>query len=93
MSRDHRPMVYYGPLPQPLPRAPLREFYLRVSCGHHFGRAAPWQPKLCQVWTGAEVPKMRPSKPAPYPIDPPDPITALRFRMEQQGLKSKDLAP
>jgi HTH-type transcriptional regulator/antitoxin HigA len=28
-----------------------------------------------------------------YPIDPPDPITALRFRMEQQGLKAKDLAP
>ena len=28
-----------------------------------------------------------------YPIDPPDPITALRFRMEQQGLKPKDLSP
>jgi HTH-type transcriptional regulator/antitoxin HigA len=28
-----------------------------------------------------------------YPIDPPDPITALRFRMEQQGLKPKDLVP
>ena len=28
-----------------------------------------------------------------YPIDPPDPITALRFRMEQAGLKPKDLIP
>lgn len=28
-----------------------------------------------------------------YPIDPPDPIAALRFRMEQQGLKAKDLIP
>ena len=26
-----------------------------------------------------------------YPIDPPDPIDAVRFRMEQQGLKPKDL--
>ncbi len=28
-----------------------------------------------------------------YPIDPHDPIAALRFRMEQQGLKPKDLVP
>ena len=28
-----------------------------------------------------------------YPIDLPDPITALRFRMEQEGLKPKDLIP
>ena len=28
-----------------------------------------------------------------YPIPPPDPIDALRFRMEQQGLKQKDLVP
>ncbi len=28
-----------------------------------------------------------------YPIDLPDPITALRFRMEQEGLKPKDLEP
>jgi HTH-type transcriptional regulator/antitoxin HigA len=28
-----------------------------------------------------------------YPIDSPDPIAALRFRMEQQGLKPKDLIP
>jgi len=28
-----------------------------------------------------------------YPIDPPDPIAALRFRMEQDGLKPKDLIP
>jgi HTH-type transcriptional regulator/antitoxin HigA len=28
-----------------------------------------------------------------YPIDLPDPISALRFRMEQQGLKAKDLIP
>lgn len=28
-----------------------------------------------------------------YPIDPPDPIVALRFRMEQDGLKPKDLIP
>jgi len=26
-----------------------------------------------------------------YPIDPPDPIAALRFRMEQGGLKPKGL--
>jgi HTH-type transcriptional regulator/antitoxin HigA len=26
-----------------------------------------------------------------YPIDPPDPIEAIRFRMEQQGLTRKDL--
>jgi len=28
-----------------------------------------------------------------YPIDPSDPIAALRFRMEQGGLKPKDLIP
>jgi HTH-type transcriptional regulator / antitoxin HigA len=28
-----------------------------------------------------------------YPIDSPDPIAALRFRLEQQGLKAKDLIP
>ena len=28
-----------------------------------------------------------------FPIDPPDPVAALRFRMEQQGLKAKDLIP
>jgi HTH-type transcriptional regulator/antitoxin HigA len=28
-----------------------------------------------------------------YPIDPPDPIAAMRFRMEQEGLRSKDLIP
>ena len=26
-----------------------------------------------------------------YPIDPPDPIEAIKFRMEQQGLTPKDL--
>jgi HTH-type transcriptional regulator / antitoxin HigA len=26
-----------------------------------------------------------------YPIDPPDPIEAIKFRMEQLGLKRKDL--
>lgn len=28
-----------------------------------------------------------------FPIDLPDPITAIKFRMEQQGLKRKDLVP
>lgn len=28
-----------------------------------------------------------------YPIDLPDPIEAIKFRMEQQGLKRKDLVP
>jgi len=28
-----------------------------------------------------------------YPISPPDPIEAIKFRMEQQGLKPKDLEP
>lgn len=28
-----------------------------------------------------------------YPIDPPDPIDAILFRMEQQGLSRKDLEP
>src|SRR5665213_813130 len=28
-----------------------------------------------------------------YPMDPPDPIEAILFRMEQQGLKRKDLKP
>ena len=28
-----------------------------------------------------------------YPIDLPDPITAIRFRMDQQNLKAKDLVP
>lgn len=28
-----------------------------------------------------------------YPIDLPDPIEAIKFRMEQQGLKAKDLQP
>ncbi len=30
---------------------------------------------------------------AQYPIEPPDPIAALKFRMEQAGLKQTDLAP
>jgi HTH-type transcriptional regulator/antitoxin HigA len=30
---------------------------------------------------------------ARHPIAPPDPIEAIKFRMEQQGLKSKDLVP
>ncbi len=28
-----------------------------------------------------------------FPIDPPDPIAAIRFRMEQTNLKAKDLIP
>jgi len=28
-----------------------------------------------------------------YPIVPPDPIAAIKFRMDQQGLKKKDLIP
>jgi len=28
-----------------------------------------------------------------FPIDLPDPLTAIRFRMEQQGLKPKDMVP
>src|SRR6266571_4142245 len=28
-----------------------------------------------------------------YPIDPPDPIEAIKFRMEQMGLSRKDLEP
>ena len=27
-----------------------------------------------------------------YPIDPPDPIEAIKFRMEQKGLRKVDLA-
>ncbi len=28
-----------------------------------------------------------------YPMDPPDPIEAIRFRMEQLGISRKDLEP
>jgi HTH-type transcriptional regulator/antitoxin HigA len=28
-----------------------------------------------------------------YPMNPPDPIEAIKFRMEQQGLTRKDLEP
>ena len=28
-----------------------------------------------------------------YPMDPPDPIEAIQFRIEQQGLSRKDLEP
>jgi HTH-type transcriptional regulator/antitoxin HigA len=28
-----------------------------------------------------------------YPIDPPDPIEAIKFRMEQSGMSVKDLVP
>lgn len=28
-----------------------------------------------------------------YPVDLPDPIEAIKFRMEQQGLSAKDLQP
>ena len=28
-----------------------------------------------------------------YPIDPPDPIEAIKFRMEQLGLSKTDIAP
>lgn len=28
-----------------------------------------------------------------WPIETPDPISAIKFRMEQQGLKPKDLVP
>src|SRR6266403_17170 len=30
---------------------------------------------------------------ANYPMNPPDPIEAIKFRMEQQGLTRKDLEP
>jgi len=30
---------------------------------------------------------------AHFPIDPPDPIEAIKFRMEQQGMTRKDLEP
>jgi HTH-type transcriptional regulator/antitoxin HigA len=30
---------------------------------------------------------------AHYPMDPPDPIEAIKFRMEQQGLSRRDLEP
>ncbi|MBF4374430.1 helix-turn-helix domain-containing protein [Vibrio anguillarum] len=30
---------------------------------------------------------------ANYPIDAPNPIEAIRFRMDQQGLEDKDLVP
>jgi len=30
---------------------------------------------------------------AQYPMDPPDPVEAIKFRMEQQGLSRKDLEP
>jgi HTH-type transcriptional regulator / antitoxin HigA len=30
---------------------------------------------------------------ARYPMDPPDPVEAIKFRMEQQGLTRKDLQP
>lgn len=30
---------------------------------------------------------------AQFPIAMPDPVEAIRFRMEQQGLKAKDLVP
>src|ERR1700687_5331897 len=30
---------------------------------------------------------------AHYPMDPPDPIEAIKFRMAQQGLTRKDLEP
>ncbi|RJF87033.1 helix-turn-helix domain-containing protein [Oleomonas cavernae] len=30
---------------------------------------------------------------AHFPMDPPDPIDAIKFRMEQQGLTRKDLEP
>ena len=28
-----------------------------------------------------------------YPMDPPDPVEAIKLRMEQQGLSRKDLEP
>ena len=28
-----------------------------------------------------------------FPIDKPDPVTAIRFRMDQRGLEPKDLVP
>jgi HTH-type transcriptional regulator/antitoxin HigA len=28
-----------------------------------------------------------------YPMDPPDPVEAIKFRMEQQGLTRRDLEP
>ena len=28
-----------------------------------------------------------------HPMDPPDPVDAIKFRMEQQGLSRKDLEP
>jgi HTH-type transcriptional regulator/antitoxin HigA len=28
-----------------------------------------------------------------YPMDPPDPVEAIKFRMEQKGLSRKDLEP
>jgi HTH-type transcriptional regulator/antitoxin HigA len=28
-----------------------------------------------------------------FPMDPPDPLSAIRFRIEQQGLRARDLVP
>lgn len=28
-----------------------------------------------------------------YPVDPPDPVDAIKFRMEQQGLSPRDMEP
>lgn len=28
-----------------------------------------------------------------FPVDPPDPVDAIEFRMEQMGLRNKDLVP
>ena len=28
-----------------------------------------------------------------YPMDPPDPVEAIKFRMEQKGMTAKDLVP
>ena len=38
-------------------------------------------------------PLIEPYEARHYPMRPPDPIEAILFRMEQQGLKPKDLEP
>jgi len=68
--------------------ADLRAAFARLSSIYQAEAGTPEADEMEVLTTLIEVYENK-----HYPIAPPDPVEAIRFRMEQQGLKPKDLEP